>query len=222
MPIVETTKEAGRGGYQAIQKIRGKMTYISSEPEKAPWEGDDTQVKVTLSDAAILKMFNDEEEPELKDGTFTFYVPYAKAGKVPHQNSVYMKTWVASAEAMGKKPSEFMNQYVTLERKEVLLFSTDKGEDGKPMGANPDGSKIKREIKTDRYFLFAPDDDDPNAFKNHLVEKLNGMKQEATARTVLLDSQIGQHLDYKQAAKDSEKLAAMLGMKIVDGIFTAA
>jgi len=135
--FVETTKEASRGGYQGIKKIRGLLSDLQKVDPNPNFT--DTgfgppkeQIQVKLEDAVVLEVFEGEDEFELKDGAFTFWVPYAVPGKKPGANTIYMKCWVASAEDLGKTPSEVKGEYVTLERKLVTLFKTDKDEKAFP------------------------------------------------------------------------------------------
>ena len=222
--FVETTKEASRGGYAGIQKIRGLLTDLEKvEPENEMVTLDDgttfkakDQIKVTLDNAAILRMAEGEEEPEIKDGRHTVYVPYAEKGKTPHVNSAYMRCWVASAEALGKKPSEFKGEYVTLEKKLVVLFKMPKkGEDGKPI-IGEDGKKVLEEITTDRYFCFVADEGgDSSSIVDYVKGKVIGLSASAAVRELTLDGRVKQYPEYKEAAKNGT-LADMLGLAIVD------
>lgn len=223
--FVETTKEASRGGFQGIEKIRGLLSDMEKvEPENEMVTLDDgttfkakDQIKVTLDNAAILRMAEGEEEPEIKDGKHILYVPYAEKGKTPHVNSAYMRCWVASAEAMGKKPSEFKGEYITLEKKEVVLFKMpQKGEDGKPI-IGVDGKKIMEEITTSRYFCFVPDEGgDSSTIVDYVKALVIGKNQPAALHAIVLDSRCKQFPEYKEAAK-LETLADKLGLAMVDG-----
>ena len=223
--FVETTKEASKGGYQGIQKIRGLLTDMEKvEPENEMVTLDDgttfkakDQIKVTLDNAAILRMAEGEEEPEIKEGRHTIYVPYAEKGKIPHANSAYMRCWVASAEALGKRPSEFKGEYVTLEKKEVVLFKMPtKGEDGKPI-IGEDGKKVMETITTEKYFCFVADEGgDSSSIVDYVRGKVVGMTPSAAVRELALDSRSKQFPEYKEAAK-LNTLAEKLGLVMEDG-----
>ena len=91
-------------------------------------------------------MFPGEEEFELKDNKFVGWVGYAAPGKTPNANSPYIKCWVASAEKLGKRPSEFIGQYVTLEKIPTILFKRPEiGPDKKAL-LNEAGEKVYEEI----------------------------------------------------------------------------
>ncbi len=125
----ENEKALAVGGFQGIKKIRGLLVGIDVQDPPESWErpkeGATKQVvKVDTEDTVVLEMFGDEEAMELKDGKFSFYIPYVEAGKKPHQNSIYSRCWLASAKELGHIPSEFIGQYVTLEKQARLLFES--------------------------------------------------------------------------------------------------
>jgi len=221
--FVESTKEASRGGFQGIKKIRGLLTEMKRVPPPEGWGSDygepKDQIKFTLEDAAILEMFPGEEEFELKDNKFVGMVPYAVEGKNPHSNSSYMKCWVASAERMGKKPSEFIGQYVTLEKIPVVLFKQGiRGEDKKPL-LDEDGQKIYKEVETTNTFSFVPDEtSDSENIKDYIRDLVSGLNQKATLRKLLVDPKAKQFPEFKEALQDGT-LAKMLNLALEDDKF---
>lgn len=225
--FVESTSEASRGGFQGIKKIRGLLIELKKVPpsftDVPEWAGKNweprEQIEFTLEDAVILEMFPGEEDFELKDGKFVGWVSYAAEGKTPHANSSYMKCWVASAEKMGKKPSDFIGQYVTLEKIPTVLFKQPElGEDKKPL-LDDEGKKIYKEIVTDKTFCFVADETaDSENIKAYIVELIDGLNQKAALRKLLVDTRAKQFPEFKEAL-NSGTLADMLEMVVVDGKF---
>jgi len=163
-----------------------------------------------------------EEMMELRDGEYKFWVPYAEEGssKKPGANSIYIKTWIASAEALGKKPSDFIGQFITLDKIPTVLFKTDKDDSGKALGLGEDGEKIYRDITVTNYFCFVPDEEDEGNFVEYLQDKLNGLNDKAALRFLMFDDRAKQHPEYKDAAK-AGTLAELLDMEIIDDVYTA-
>lgn len=223
--FVETTKEASKGGYQGIKKVRGILTSLTRVPSKFT-EGEfgkpKDQIEVALEDAAILEMLKGEDEMELKEGKYTFWVPYAEPQKTPNQNSIYMKVWIASAEAMGKTPTQMIGEYVTLERKKVDLFKTDRDEAKKPLGTDEEGNKIYRYISTNKHFCFVTEEsaDAPDTVA-YIKELVVGKNKTAALRALVMDGRAKQFPEYKESLSN-DTLGELLGVKEVDGVFQDA
>jgi hypothetical protein len=219
--FVESTKEASRGGFQGIKKIRGLLTSLKKVPAPDFGEGGVAreQIEFVLEDATILEMFPGEEEFELKDGRFVGWVPYAPEGKTPHANSSYMKVWVASAERLGKKPSDFIGEYVTLEKTPTVLFRRPLlGEDKKPL-LDDEGNKLYEEITTDRVFGFVADETaDSEAIKERVKALVLGLNQRAALRELLVDPRLKHFPEFKDMLNNGT-LADYLGLVVVDGKF---
>ena len=226
--IVESSKEASRGGFQGIKKIRGLLTEIKLVPprfEDSDYGEPKDQIQFTLEDAAVLEMFPGEEEFELKDNKFVGWVSYAVKGKTPHANSAYIKVWVASAEALGKKPSDFVGSVVTLEKKPVVLFKKPKTEkvDGKEKPIlDADGKKVYEEVSTTNTFAFVGDESAGSTDNMaYVIEKLDGLNEKAALRALIVDTKLKQFPEYKDKLK-AGTLAEFLGMTIEDGKFKRA
>ncbi len=222
--FIETTKEASIGGFKGIKKIRGLLVDLTKIPPVPGWESEKEQIKVDLEDVTILEMLNDDDPPVLKDGKYSFYVPYEKVGKRPSENSVYIKTWVASCERVyGKKPSELKGSYILLEKVPVLLFKKYKTEkkDGKDAPIiGEDGKKVLEDVLAvdqqgrPNHFCFVPEkaasDED---IKQYVTGLILGCNRKAALRRVALDQKLKQYPEYKNAFKD-ETIAAKLSLTI--------
>ena len=221
--FVESTKEASRGGFAGILAVRGLQVDLKKIPPPEGWETTKYQMQLTLEDATILKMREGEEEFELKEGKFTCMWSYANEGKVAHANGVWVRTAVASAEAMGKKPSEFTGQYVTLEKIPTLLFKQhvfeDDGTGKKRVKLDENGDKVYEEIIVDNYFCYMPDETaDSENIKDYIRGIITGLNQKAALRKLLVDSRAKQFPEFKEALNNGT-LADMLELTVVDEKF---
>ena len=221
--FIESSDEASRGGFQGIRKIRGLLVGMKRIPPRfteSAFGEPKEQIEFVLDDAVILEMFPGEDDFELKDNRFTGWVSYAVAGKTPHANSAYMKCWVASAEKMGKKPSEFIGEYVTFEKLPTVLFKQPElGEDKKPL-LDEEGRKIYREVSTDKVWCFVPDEEaDSENVRAYIRNLVCGLNQKAALRKLLIDSKAKQFPEYKEALNNGT-LADMLELQVsFSGIF---
>lgn len=228
MPLpVENERELSVGGFQGIKKIKGLLVDIDVQNPPETWENQEKQVVVVkMEDTNVLEMFGDEDPFELKDGKFTFYVPYVEAGKKPHQNSVYAKCWLASAKELGKVPSEFIGQYVTLEKQPRLLFqkpvidpTTKKaklGEDGKKV--LDDVLAVDQSGRANHFCFVADETTSPENLNGYVRDLIVGLNQKAALRKLLIDVKAKQHPEYKDALNEGT-LANMLELVIVDDKF---
>lgn len=213
--FIESSKEASKGGFQGIKKIRGLQTKLELVDPPESWESTKKQMQLTLEDAAILVMAEGEDEFELKDNKFTCMWGYAEEGKKPHANSTWMKCAVASAESMGKRPSQFTGEMVTLEKKSIILFqqrdkTQPKGEDGKyPL----------KDIVVENYFCYVADETvGSSSLNDYLQDKLTGLTEKAALRELLGNTRAKQHPELKDDLK-AGTLGKKLGLVLVDGKF---
>jgi len=160
---------------------------------------------IVLSEAAILEMKGGEPEPELNDETFTIYMPYAKPGRRPHKNSLYIKGLVASAEKMGKTPNDFTGGFVTLERIPVDLGFHLEGEE--------------ENVVVDGWCYAEDEGGSAGNIVDHVRELVVGTKKAAAVRNLMMDARAKQYPEYKDAL-DNGTLAELLGLEVVDGVFT--
>ena len=220
--FVESTKEASRGGFQGIKKIRGLLVSLTRVPPPDGWDTKKWQIEGKLEDAAVLEMFPGEDEFELRDNRYSFLIPYAEEGKKPHVSSGYMKGFVASAEKMGRKPSDFVGEYVTLDKLPIPLFKTPKkGEDGKLL-VGKDGEKVYEEVIATNTFSFVPDEaSNPEGTRTYIANLVLGLNEQAALRKLLVDTQAKQHPELKDALK-AGTLAELLDLTVVEGVFTKA
>ena len=233
MPLpVENEKELAVGGFQGIKKIRGLLVNIDVVDPPESWErtNDRQVVKVDLGEASVLEMFGDEEAMELKDGKFGFYIPYVEAGKRPHQNSIYSRCWLASAKELGHLPSEFLGQYVTLEKQPRLLFQQYEMEDDGTGKKKPKLDEAGEKIKVDvlavnqmglpNHFCFVADEaSGSDSVKEYVRDLVVGLNQKAALRKLLVDQKAKQHPDMKEKL-NAGTLAEYLDLVVVDDIFT--
>lgn len=171
-------------------------------------------------------MAEGEEEFELKDNKYTFLIPYAEGrldgdqwvGKRPHQNSGYIKCFVASAERMGKKPSDFIGNLVTLEKVPTVLFQHPKIDPTtkKPI-TGEDGKKIMEDVIIESVFSFVADESVTD-ITAHICDLVVGLNQQAALRKLLTDTRAKAAPKFKDALK-AGVLAEMLGLVVVEGLF---
>jgi len=239
--FIESTAEATVGGFRAIKKIRGLLTDIQKVDPNPNFTASEygppkEQIQFTLEQAAILEVFPSETAPELREGKFTDWIPYALPGKSPSSGSVYMRTWVASSEELGKeecgqptKPSARLNTWVTLERQRKFLFKRpmmEKDENTKkekPI-VDAEGNKIYEEFWTprsaeerERYFCFVGDEGaSSKGLEEHIRDGLNGSTEPTAMRFLVMDARAKQFPEYKDTLKAGGlvALAEKLGMQV--------
>lgn len=215
---VETTKEAGQGGgFRGILAVRGLMVDLNKIPPPQGWETTKEQMQASLEDAAILEMVEGEDEFELKDSKFSCLWPYADEGKKPHANGIWMRCAVASAEAVGRVPSSFIGEYVTLRKIPTVLFKkTIIDEDKKPV-LDGEGNKTYEDVVTENYFCFIADETaDSENVKEKVRNAIAGLNEKAALRKLLIAYK--QFPEYKTALNDGT-LGEMLNLVVVDGKF---
>lgn len=234
---VEDEKQLAIGGFQGIKKFRGLLVAIDVQDPPDNWDNQERQVvKVDTEESVVLEMFGDEEIFDLKDGKFSFYIPYTEAGKNPHQNSIYGRCWMGSAKELGKKPSEFIGSYCTFEKQPRLLF--DKYIKESDLSGEVDyvlddeGNKKTKEIKGETYFLvhiravnqaglpnhfcFVGDESaDSENIKEYARDKLVGLNQKAALRKLLVDVKLKQFKEFRDK-HNAGTLAEYLGLVIVE------
>jgi hypothetical protein len=223
--ITQRTSEASRGGFQNIKKVRGLITSIKDVPPPDGWETDKLQIKGEMEDAVILERFEEGDDFELKDGKFSWYwgyglTPEDAETKNSPAYSAWMKGAVASAEKMGKIPENFVGTVATIDKQEVVLFSTrpKKDEDGNEIPKGEDGKYPKKDI-TMEIFCFVPDEDsDSENFKTYAAEQLDGLGQKAAKRKLITDTRLKQMPELKDKLNDGT-LAEYLDMEVVEGKF---
>ena len=231
--FVTTVEGAASGGAKGVKKVRGILTEIKPpEDSKFTQSAEDLkkygepkqQITLLLEEAAILEMFEGEEEYELKDGKFTIWESYAVKGKTPHQNSVYIKCLVASAKECGYDDlKKAVGQMVTLEKQPRMLFKQPVlGEDSKPILDDND-EKTYNEIRAvdsngrPNHFCFVADEGiSAGDIVDRIKEKITGKNLTAAMRALVMDTRIGQFPEYKtQLENDPQGLAKELGLKLV-------
>lgn len=205
--FVETTAEAAVGGYQGIKKVRGLLVDIKRTPPKftnTDYGEPKDQIENVLEDASIIELFPNAEEFELKDGKLSVYVPYAAEGKTPHKNSIYMRCYVASAEELGKKPSQFKGEYVILERQDRLLFKTKgKNEETGEEETVEVRSVNKAGLPSSNSWCFVGDiTGDSDAVKAEALKCIVGFNQAAALRNLVTNNVVKGFPEYKEALKN--------------------
>ena len=228
---VENEKELVVSGFQGIKKVRGLLVSIDVVDPPESWErnSDRQVVKVDLVETVVLEMFGDEEAMELKDGKFGFYIPYVESGKKPHQNSIYSRCWLASAKELGSLPSQFIGQFVTLEKQPRLLFQQysmeDDGTGKKILKLDENGDKVKVDVLAvnqaglPNHFCFVADETaNSNSIQEYIRDLVVGLNQKAAQRALLLDQKAKQFPEYKERL-NAGTLAKYLGLRIVEDKF---
>jgi len=224
----ERDEDVGVSGFQDIKKIRGLIVDINEEDQPETWEGEGRVVKVSTEDTVILETFSGDEAFELKDGKFNFIYPYklTTGGKIA-PGTPYHKCWLGSAKEMGKTPSQFIGEYVTLEKQGRLLFQTyeleDDGTGKKKAKIDPDtGEKIKRDVYAvseaglPKYFCFVADESaDGENVKIYIRDLVTGLTERAALRKLLVDAKAKQFPEFKDKLKEGT-LAEYLDL-VMDG-----
>ena len=237
MPLpVENESELVIGGFQGIVKVRGLLTGIDVQDAPEEWENREKQVvRVDMEDTVVLEMFGDEEPMELKDGKFNFLISYAKAGEKPHKNGIYNKCWLESAKALGKVPSQFIGEYVTLEKQIKTLFDTyveeDDVEGNMQVVLDENDQPVVKKDRVKVHVLAATKEGLPNHFcfvadetadaenvVGYIGNLVTGLNQKAALRKLLVDQKAKQFPEYKDML-NAGTLAEYLGLYVVDGIF---
>jgi len=221
--FVESSKEAARGGFRGIKKVRGMVLDIDRMPPPEGWDTEKDQIQVKLDDAVVLEMFEGEEDFELKDGKFSFLYPYAEGDARPSANGPYMRCLVASAEKLGKKPSEFIGQVTTFEKLPTKLFSTrpQKDANGKAIPKGEDGKFPLVDVITSDYFCVVEDEGaDSENFRQYASEALVGLGQKAARRKIISDPRLKQAEAELKTRLDNGTLAEYLELVVdKDGKF---
>ena len=161
----------------------------------------------------------------MKEGKFSFVIPYklTAGGKIA-PGTLYDKCWRASAKELGKVPSDFIGQYVTLEKQPRLLFSKPVIDPETKMAEiGADGKRVYEEILAvdqagrPKCFCFVPDEAaNTNTVRERVRTALIGKTPKAALRTLLLNFK--QYPEYKDALNNGT-LDSMLELVVVDGKF---
>lgn len=207
--MVFKSSEASKGAFQGIKMLRGLLVDIDRVAGKV-FEGQEgktpkDQAQIKLEDVAILEMEEGEEEPELKEGKFTIWMPYAQPGKKPHKNSLWIKGFVASAEKLGKTPIEFKGEYITLAREPIHLFTNEAGES----------------VDYDCW-VFAEDEASAGSgdILGHVQKLIIGNNKSTAMRNLLTNARAKQYPEYRQAITNGTH-EEELGVVLVDGKYQA-
>ncbi len=222
--IIGSSKEATKGGFQAIKKVEGVLQPIKRVPsvfKESRFHKDkepNDQAEIKLTEALILEMEEGEPEPDLKDDTFTTWINYAAKGKEkPNVNTFFIKGFMKSGEILeaklrGVKPEDgiLSNLYgtrVTLERKSIPLFK-------KPKEDNPE----EKEDVMGTGYVFVDEEGGGESLIEHIKKLVLGMTPASAKRNLALDGQAKRHPEYKEAL-DAGTLDNLLGVKLVEGKF---
>jgi len=215
------SSEASKGGFQAVLKVEGILESgqrVDSRFTDGQYGEPKDQAEIILSDAVILEMEEGEEEPDLKDGKFTFWMNYAPKGKPnPHQNTFFVKGFQKSAEELwkargeeGKSWLDLVGTHVTLERKEIILFTRPNKDD-----------KDKKDQFTGRGYVFVEGSGDSQGLEDLVLELVVGNNEATAKRNLLLNNRTKRAPEYKDAI-DSGTLNELVSVKLVDGVYQGA
>jgi len=217
--IVTRTKDASKGGFRAVLKIEGDLVGVKRaaspfEPEVGKKERD--QVEVTLDNAVILKVEDEEEMPELTDGKFRWWMGYAEKGKEKaHANTFYMKGFLTSAENLvkaeqGKEDGgleDLMNTRVTLERQDIMLFKR-----------KIQGKEEKEEVFGNNFVFVPTENINSDSFKLTVAKMIDGQNTQAAIRLIIGGDRTKNLPEYREAAKNMT-LNELVPVKVVDGVY---
>ncbi len=223
--FVETSAEAAVGGFQGIKKVRGLLVDLKKIPPRftdSDYGEPKDQIEVSLEEAAILEMFPNADEFELKDTKFTCWIPYAASGKVPGGNSIYMKCFIASAEELGKKPTELKGEYVTLERQDRFLFKMSKVNKETGEKESTEVRSInKLGLPSSNSWCFVSDETaDSGDVKEYIASLIIGKKVNVALRELATESRARQFPEFKEALK-AGTISDLVDVELVDGKFVA-
>jgi len=206
--LIETTKEAAKEGFKNIKTVRGLVVNIDVQDAPASWNTTTQNVVVSLEEAAILEYFEEGDQMELKDNKFSFSYKYAEPGKKPKAVLPYMKCLVASAEKMGKKPSDFIGKVATFSKIPVVGFKKKNEETGQ-----------MEDVEYKDHFSFVPDANADSGDTIAYVKKLvTGLGIQPALRALMMDERAKQFPEFKDALK-AGTLAEKLGLKLVEDKF---
>ena len=223
--IIGKSSEATKGGFQAIKKVEGILQSVKRVPSKFETgfggKPSPDQAEIILTEAIILEMEPGEPEPDLQDDTFRTWMTYAQKGKEkPNVNTFFVKGFVKSGEELDAKRrgvdakegiwKNLIDTRVILERKSVFLFK-------KPKADNPEEKEEFSKVD----FVFCLDEESSSAsnIEEHIKKLVTGQRKPAALRALNIDSRAKQYPQYIEALKN-EKLAEMLWLEVVDGVFT--
>ncbi len=237
------SEEAGVSGTQAIKKIRGMLTEqkrVESKFEAS--EMDDgkggkkmvqpkDQIQVKMTDVAILEMFDNVEVPDLPEGDFTFWIPFAAKGQMKaHANSPFQKCWVDTAmEAYKKAPSQLNGTYVTLDKLPKVLFKPPVTDTEGKLILDSEGKKTYTEVLSvdkngrAKYFCFVKDEGIAAAdLPKYIAGKIEGLTKKMALKTLMTDTRVSQFPQYKEKLQeDPEGFAKDMGMNLIDDKFVS-
>lgn len=192
---------------KAIVKIKG--TYRAPIREDSKFTNDDgtaarDQIKQTLENATILEMLPGVTEPDLKDDTYVWWMPYAAHGaERPSDRSAWVKYVLGSCKEQGIPFADKIDAEVTMVR--VV----------KPMGKDKDTGQV---IEW-KGLVFAIDEDATPVIADKVRKNINGLNESMANREVMMGSGKSDPKMRAAAEESPEALAAYLDMDYTDGLF---
>jgi hypothetical protein len=201
-----------RGRLQAPERVAGK-SFAGDEGKAEKGKAVKDQLKFKLTEAEILEMVPGQDEPELKDDTFTIWLGFALPGhNDASPQSAYKRAWCKSAEELNKKMGridevtkkpfgwkKFVDEIVTLEYKDIKW-------------------KIDNETKVTKTWYFVEDDATPIDLDAHVAKLIDGCDPATALRNVVGDAKAKRDPKYKEAIKLEQPVA---GCEVVDGCYKA-
>jgi hypothetical protein len=167
------------------------------------------QFKGEMEGATVLEWKPNAEPFDLKEGKFTFFMPYSyKEGNVsakPSIDSPYMKTWVASCEVAGKKGSEYKGEFITIEQVDYPWF--------KVKTKQADGTVTEETITVQMWKLANDEKFDSPAVQEYVASILTGKNDSSALRELTLNQRASQYPQYKDALK-SGAIGTLLPIKM--------
>ena len=210
--IITDPNEAVSGGFKSILAFEGDLMSLTKEDNT--FDTTREQLRFEFENVAILEMEEGEPEPELEDDRFHFWVGYAKKGRKPNKNSVYVRAILPSAKAAGVDldkviASEEMPR-VTMRRTEIPLGfkAADTGE----------------EVVAVNYTFVGAGEVSVESIEDHARGLILGKTPPAALRDLVMDSRTKNDQGLRQAIQKGnyEVLGVMLGedgrfVQVVEG-----
>lgn len=208
--IAFSSKEATKGGFQAIKKFEGNLIEHKKIANKFA-KPEDTkpapeQIEVYFEDVVILEMADGEPEVELKDNKFSLLFNYALPGRKPHKNSKWIAGYVKSAEeAFKKSPKELEGERLIMEQRDTFLFKSKDKDTG-----------VEEDIIVP-CFVFTSGDGgvDPEERVKGIIL---GKNKAAAYRAVMLDNYTKRLPEITSKVQNGEPVA---GLEMKDGTYQA-
>uniref|UniRef100_A0A6H1ZIH4 Uncharacterized protein n=1 Tax=viral metagenome TaxID=1070528 RepID=A0A6H1ZIH4_9ZZZZ len=208
--IISSSSEASAVGFKAVQKVMGTLNSLVRK--ESNFKNDDgspakDQVEISIDDAIVLEMRDNQPIPELKEDRFVDWMAYAKRGEQPTKQSSFVRGFVKSAEqlqeARGKSGQgwrELVGQLVTIERKPIA-YTFDKGTD----------KERKEEFPV---WHFVENEDSVEGSDDYVAKIVVGKTPQMAARDLMMDVRTKNNTELRTAVRNQQPI---VGLEVIDG-----